>query len=419
MAMTGKEKLSKTLNHEPVDGVCVDFGATHVTGMSVKAVTALRKALLGDDDYRVKVHEPYQMLGEIDDALFEAIGIDVMAVMGPKNMFGFANTHWKPFTLFDGTEVLVPADFNITDDGRGGYYMHPEGDTSVPPSGRMPKDGYYFDAVCRQGKIDEDKLDPADNLVEFGPLTEEAIAHYVRQADAAAAKNKGAILSVPGTGFGDIALVPACWMKETPGIRDVQEWYISTAARRDYVYKVFEGQLQIALKNLARLADALGDRVQAAFVTGADFGTQRGPFISPSAYRDLFKPFHKVVNDFIHAHTNWKTFIHSCGSVVALIPDFIEAGFDILNPVQCSAEGMDPERLKSEFGKDLVFWGGGVDTQKTLPFGTPDEVYKEVRRRIEIFNEGGGFVFDAIHNVQANTPVENMLAMLKALTDSA
>jgi len=387
--------------------------------MSVKAVTVLRKELLGDENYRVKVHEPYQMSGEIDEALFEAIGIDVMGVMSPRTMFGFTNTDWKPFTLFDGTEVLVPGDFNVTDDGHGGYYIYPCGDTSVPPSGRMPRDGYYFDAVCRQGEIDEDKLDPADNLVEFGLLTDEDIAHYVRQADAAVAKNKGAILSVPGTSFGDIALVPACWMKETPGIRDVEEWYISTVARRDYVYKVFEGQLEIALKNLAPLAEALGDRVQAALVTGTDFGTQRGPFISPAAYRDLYKPFHKTVNDFIHAHTNWKTFIHTCGSVVALLPDFIEAGFDILNPVQCSAEGMDPQRLKSEFGKDLVFWGGGVDTQKTLPFGTPDEVYREVRRRIEIFNEGGGFVFNTIHNIQANTPVENMLAMLKALADSA
>ena len=419
MSMTSRERLIRTLNHRSVDRVCVDFGATHVTGISAKAVTGLRRALLGETDYRVKVSEPYQMLGEIDDALAEAVGVDVMEVLGPRTMFGFAKTDWKPFTLFDGTKVLVPDKFNVTGDGRGGYFIYPEGDTSVAPSGRMPKDGYYFDAVCRQGPIDDDNLDPADNLVEFGPLSDADLAWYVKLADATAARGKGAILSAPGTAFGDIALVPACWMKETPGIRDIEEWYISTAARRDYVYKVFEGQLQIALKNLGRLAAALGDKVQAAFVTGTDFGTQRGLFISPAAYRDLYKPFHKAVNDFIHRHTTWKTFIHSCGSVRALLGDFIEAGFDILNPVQCSAEGMEPEALKREFGRDIVFWGGGVDTQRTLPFGTPDEVYRQVGRRIEIFNEGGGFVFNTIHNIQSNTPVENMLAMVRAIRDSA
>ena len=209
------------------------------------------------------------------------------------------------------------------------------------------------------------------------------------------------------------------WLKRTKGIRDVQEWYMSTIARRDYVYAVFEKQCEIGIENLGRLAEALGDTVQVAFVTGTDFGQQHGTFIAPAAYRDLYQPFHKEVNDLIHKHTHWKTFIHSCGSVVDLIPDFIAAGFDILNPVQCSAAGMDARTLKREYGKDLVFWGGAVDTQKTLPFGAPEDVYQEVRERIDIFNDGGGYVFNTIHNLQANTPVENMLAMLEAVKDSA
>ena len=130
----------------------------------------------------------------------------------------------------------------------------------------------------------------------------------------------------------------------------------------------------------------------------------------------MYKPFHKIINDFIHQHTSWKIFIHSCGAVKALIPDLIEAGFDILNPVQCSAAGMDPQKLKDRFGRDIVFWGGGVDTQKTLPFGTPQEVYDQVRRRIEIFNTPTGMVFNAIHNIQAQTPVENILAMFGGLS---
>jgi len=171
------------------------------------------------------------------------------------------------------------------------------------------------------------------------------------------------------------------------------------------------------LRNLELIRQAVGDRVDVIFVTGTDFGTQNGPFLSPELYRELFKPFHKRVNDWVHTHTRWKTFIHSCGGVEPLIEDFIEAGFDILNPVQCSAAGMDPELLKQKYGDRLVFWGGGVDTQRTLPFGTPDEVRREVRERLEIFGRGGGYVFNPIHNVQANTPIENLLAMFETVCE--
>ena len=417
--MNSRERLKKTLNRQPVDRVCVDFGATLVTGISASTLSRVRKALLGEEDYRVKVHEPFQMLGQIDEKLMEAIGIDVVGVIPSKTMFGFECKDWKEFTMFDGTEVLVPGNFNVKDDGKGGWYLYPEGDTSAEPSGHMPKDGFYFDAICRQGPLDEDKLDPADNLVEFSKLTTADIQPLVDQADKAVQANKGTVLSTPGTGFGDIALVPAMWMKDTPGIRDVEEWYVSTAIRRDYVYKVFEGQCEVALENLKLLINALGDKIQAAFTTGTDFGTQNGLFISPQAYRDLFKPFHKKINDYIHANSNWKVFMHSCGAVRELIPDFIEAGFDILNPVQCSAAGMDPRQLKNEFGKDIIFWGGGVDTQKTLPFGTPQEVYNEVRQRIEIFNNPTGMVFNTIHNIQAKIPLKNILEIFRAIADSS
>jgi hypothetical protein len=418
--MNSRQRLEATLSHRQPDRVCVDFGATAVTGMHVAAVSRLRRAVLGQPDWRVKVIEPYQMLGEVDEALREALGIDVVGVLGRTTLFGFENAGWKPFGLFDGTAVLVPQDFHVTVDASGDLLMHPEGDLAAPPSGRMPKGGYFFDSIVRQPPIDESRLDPADNLEEFAPFGEREIAYYRREAERLALRpDLGAILSMPGTAFGDIALVPAPWMKHPRGIRDIAEWYVSTAIRKDYVRAVFEKQCEIALGNIDLLAPILGDRVQAVFLTGTDFGTQRGLFISPAAYRDLFKPFHVAVNKRIHEKTTWKTFIHSCGSVVDLVPDFIEAGFDILNPVQTAAAGMDPRRLKKEFGRHLVFWGGGVDTQHTMAFGTPDEVYREVRQRIEIFGEGGGFVFDSVHNIQANTPTENLLAMFKAIRDSA
>ena len=419
-AMNSRERLHATLEHRQPDRVCVDFGATFVTGIHVSIVHRLRQRLLEDASYRVKVIEPYQMLGEVDDELRAALGIDVVGTLGRKSIFGTEQKDWKPFTMPDGTPCLVPGTFNVTPAPDGGWLMYPEGDTSVPASGHMPAGGYFFDSIVRQEPIDETKLDPADNLEDFGLFNEADLAFYrERKRWFEDRKEYGAILIIPGTAFGDIALVPAPFLKHPKGIRDIAEWYMSTKVRRDYVMAVFEKQCEYALKNLNTLMDLFGDVVQVALITGTDFGTQRGPFISVADYRALYQPFHKRVNDLIHTRSQWKTFIHSCGSVYALLPDFIAAGFDILNPVQCSAAEMDPVRLKREFGKDLVFWGGGVDTQKTMAFGTPDQVYTEVRQRIDIFNRDGGFVFDAIHNIQGNTPIENVEAMFRAIRDSA
>ncbi len=419
--MNGRQRLAATLAHQQPDRVCVDLGATFVTGIHAAAVSRLRSEVLGKNNHRVKVIEPYQMLGEVDAELRDALGIDVIGRLPRKSIFGTVNQDWKPFTLFDGTEVLVSGDFNVTvEQPSGDLLMYPEGDTTAPPSGRMPRGGYFFDSIIRQEPIDEEKLDPADNLEDFSLLGEEDLQYYRaaaeefdRQADC------GTILVIPGTGFGDIALVPAPFLKHPKGIRDIAEWYMATATRHDFVSAIFEKQCEIALANLETLIELFGDRVQVALITGTDFGTQRGPFISKKSYRDLFLPFHKQVNDLVHSRSSWKTFIHSCGSVYDLIPDFIEAGFDILNPVQCSAAKMDARTLKAEFGRELVFWGGGVDTQKTLPFGTPEEVYREVRERIDIFGVDGGFVFNTVHNIQGNTPTENMLAMFRAIRDSA
>jgi hypothetical protein len=358
------------------------------------------------------------MLGEVDAELRDALGIDVEGLITRTTFFGFENADWKPFTLFDGTEVLVPGKFNFTTNAAGDYLIYPEGDMTVPPSGHMPKGAYFFDSIVRQPPVDDEKLNPADNLEEFGLLDAATLRWYERRIKELEATGRGVILTMPGTAFGDIALVPAPWMKHPKGIRDIEEWYVSTAIRKDYVHAIFEKQCEFGLKNIETLIKLFGDRVHAVFLTGTDFGTQRGLFISKQAYREMFKPYHVRVNKLIHQKSKWKTFIHSCGSVYDLLPDLVEAGFDILNPVQCSAAGMDPRRLKKEFGKLLTFWGGGVNTQQTLPFGTPEEVYREVRERIEILGEGGGFVFDAIHNVQGPTPTANMVAMFKAVKDS-
>lgn len=412
--MTGKECLQATLNHKTPDRIPIDFGASAVTGMHVNAVAALRD-YYGLEERPVKVHEPYQMLGFVDDDLKRAMGLDVDGVFGVNTIFGFPNEDWKPWRTQDGLEVLVSRHFvtEVTDDGD--TLIFPAGDSTAPPSGRMPKGGYFFDTIVRQPPIDDDALDPEDNLEEFGPIPDEVLAHLERAVKDVSGSGRGVLANFGGTAFGDIALVPAPFLTHPKGIRDIEEWYVSTVTRRDYIHAVFGKQCDYALENLAKVHAAVGDGVDAVFLCGTDFGTQTSTFCSVDTFDELYKPYYIQVNDWIHKNTAWKCFKHSCGSVSTFIPGFIEAGFDILNPVQCSATNMDPQMLKKEYGDRIVFWGGGVDTQRELSFGTPDEVREQVLRRCELFAEGGGFVFNAVHNVQANTPVENIVAMLDAV----
>jgi len=417
--LTSRERVTLALNHQQPDRVPLDLGACGQTGMHVSTVYKLRQALgLDAPGTPVKVIEPYQMLGEIKLDLLDAVGGAVVGVGVLTTMFGYKNENWKPWTFHDGTPVLVPEHFNTEPEPNGDILMYAEGDRSFPPSAKMPAGGWYFDSIMRQPPIDEDNLRVEDNLEEFGPISGDDLAHLARESRRLYdTTDKAIMLTLPGAGFGDIAIVPGPSLKNPQGIRDIQEWYISTVSRRDHIHAIFERQCAIVLDNLPKIYEAVGDRVAAVWISGTDFGAQNGPFISPRTFRDLYLPFYRRVNDWIAEHTPWKRFIHSCGSVKALIPLFIEAGFDILNPVQTSAAHMDPATLKAEFGDRLVFWGGGVDTQHTLPFGTPDEVRQEVRERLEIFGRGGGFVFNPSHNVQALVPVENLLAMYDAVRD--
>jgi hypothetical protein len=408
-----RERVATTLNHKQPDKVPIDFGASSCTGIHASCVAALRD-YYGLEKRPVRIHEPGQMLALIDDDLQAAMGVDVTGVFARNTKFGFPKDKWKTWK-FNGLEVLVPEGFNVTIDAQGDTLMHPQGDTSVPPSARMPNGGYFFDCIIRQEPLDEEKLNPEDNMEEFTAVTEADLAHFARETQAAAATGLAVVASFGGTAFGDIANVPAPALKHPKGIRDIAEWYVSTSSRQDYVHRVFERQCEVALKNLERIYPVVGDRVDAVFLCGTDFGTQTSAFCSVKTFRTLYFPYYKKVCDWIHAHTPWKVMKHSCGAVSKFLPSFIEAGIDILNPVQCSATGMEPEQLKSSFGKDLVFWGGGVDTQHLLPFGTPQEVREQVLRRCEIFAPGGGFVFNTIHNVQAGTPTENIVAMLDAV----
>ena len=414
--LTSRERVQKALNHETPDKIPLDLGASPVTGIHCLVVEKLRQ-YYGLKQKPVKVTDPYQMLGEVDDELIDVLGIDVIGAGGKNNMFGFPNENWKAFHTPWGQTVLVGERFNYTNDADGSILLHPQGDTSAPPSARMPLDSYFFDTIMRQEPIEEDKLNPQDNLEEFDFVEEEELAYWKQQVAKLNNTDRAVFGNPGGTALGDIGLVPAPFMKYPKGIRDITEWYMSIVMRPEYIKTVFDRQTDIAIENMKRLKDIIGDTFDLIFMCGTDFGTQDSQFCSPETFDDLWVPYYKKMNDWIHQNTNWKTFKHCCGSIDPLLPGFIKAGFDVINPVQISAKDMEPQYLKDQYGDQLVFWGGGVDTQKMLPYGKPDEVREQVLRNCEIFSKGGGFVFNTVHNIQANVPLENLVAMINGLRE--
>ncbi|GAG57489.1 unnamed protein product, partial [marine sediment metagenome] len=410
--MTSRERVREAINHRKTDRIPLDLGSTTVTGIQASAYAKLRKAL-GLKDQAIKIIDPFQMLAKVEPEIIEKLGIDTIGLWLPTTAFGFKNENWKSWRLFDDTKVMVPEKFIIKKDDKGNIYIYPQGDTSAPPCAKMPKGGYYFDVLVRQELVDKKKLNPKEWVEQqHSVFSDEELEYLERKAENL---YKDTDLSIVGkflnTSFGDIAHVPGGAIKHPKGIRDPEEWLIAHIEYPEYIKGIFELQCEIGLKNLELSYQIVGNRIDTIMVSGTDFGTQNAPFISPDMYREFYKPFHKKINDWIHNNTTWKTFYHTCGSIVDFLDDFVEAGVDILNPVQTSAKDMDPKMLKEKYGDKLVFWGGGVDTQKTLPFGSPGEVREEVNERCRIFGKGGGYVFSAIHNIQSNIPIENLITL--------
>ena len=416
--MNSRERVIKTINHQETDHIPLDLGSTTVTGIQASTYAKLRQSL-GLRNKLVRIADPFQMLGEVEMEVIEKLGIDTVGLWLPTNAFGFKNEKWKPWTLFDGTKVMVPEKFTTKPDNEGNIYLYPQGDNSVPPCAKMPKGGYYFDLLVRQEAFDEKNLNPEDWAnQQYSIFSEETLRYLEKKADEL---YKNTDLSIIGkfvdASFGEVSMLPGPAIKHPKGIRDMQKWIMAHIEYPDYIKGIFELQCEIALKNLELSYEAVGNKIDVIRVSGTDFGTQNGPLISPDMYREFYKPFHKRINDWIHKNTSWKTFYHTCGSIVPILDDLIEAGVDILNPVQTSAKDMDPKMLKERYGDKLIFWGGGVDTQGTLPFGTPEEVRKEVNERCQIFGKDGGFVFNTIHNIQSKVPIENLIAMFQTVKE--
>ncbi|MCO6449492.1 MAG: hypothetical protein J5I90_01775 [Caldilineales bacterium] len=415
--MNSRERLRAAINHQQPDKVPADFGSAPVTSIHCECVAKLRDHY-GLERRPVRVHEPFQMLGWLDEDLVEVLGIDTVGIWPQGTLFGVPNGNWREWRTPWGQEVLISGHLEIVEDANGDFFIHPQGDRNAPASGHMPKTGYYFDLITRQqGDIDSMELDPADNLEEFGELGDEDLADFRAQADAALQTGRGIVANFGITPFVDVGLIQGPTLRQPKGIRSLTDWLIATVTHQDYLHEVFTRQSDMALKNLAKVHAVIGDDIDVLYLCGYDFGTQTSTFCSAETFESLFAPYYRKVTGWIHENTTWKIFKHTDGAVEPFMTRFIDAGIDILNPVQWTARGMEPEHIKQTYGDNLAFWGAGVDTQNTLPNGTPEEVRAQVLEMCEIFAQSGGYVFNSVHNLLPQTPVENLVAMFDAVRE--
>lgn len=403
--LTSRERVIAAIEHREPDRVPVDLGSNITSGISARTLVELRKHL-GLPDRLTKVYEIIQMLGLVEEDVVDALCVDILPVHQLKALSGIEYGNYKPWKLFDGTEVLVPGQFDVEIDTDGSLLLHDGCDPSAPVIFKMPRDGYYFDGVGDQSLSMEYTPPPLEDMEEqyAQPVPARELEFLAEQAVQLRKTDKALFLEIwPYVG--------------APGAGNMCDWLCLMASDPEYVSRLFEMKAAADIEKLQSLWRYIGDNADIFGIDAFDYGTQRAEMFSPELFERYYLPYYKTINSWVHSNTPWKTWKHCCGSICNILPMFVESGLDCINPVQCSADGMEPTRLKEKFGDKITFWGGAINTQQTLPFGTPDEVYHEALERIRILGQGGGFVFNAIHNIQAKTPPENIVAMYQAVKD--
>ena len=391
--MTPRERILAALSHREPDVLPIDFGAMRSTGINALAYVQLKKHL-GISSGAVRVYDLFQQLAEPEEAVLKRMGGDVIQLHRFAPSFGIPIDSWKESALADGSPCLVPAGFNPVKQANGDLEIY-SGKTLVAV---MPAGNYYFNQVAHGYANCETKEDI--DRIGIPEISDEELGFLARNAREMFEKTDYAILGSFGGNIIEAGQMAFGYEK----------FMFLLAAEPELVHHYFEKITAAYLRDLEKYLKAVGKYIQ-VIQMGDDLGMQNGPQISPAMYRKMIKPYHSAQYQFIRKHSQAAVFLHCCGGIYELIPDLIDAGVQILNPVQISAAGMDPMRLKKEFGKDLVFWGGGANMQQVVPNGTLEEIRNDTHRLVEIFAPGGGFVFTQVHNIQANVPPEKILAI--------
>lgn len=411
--MTSRERVMAAINHQQPDYVPLDLGATPSSGISAIAYNNLKKHL-GIGSGHTRIYDVVQQVVYPEQEILDRFGVDVIDI---GRVFNEKDEDWYDVELSDGSLGQYPVWFRPERRKDGSWVAY---DKEGMPIAKMPVGATFFDQTyfpyledypedysdldCQMGKVHWSAFvhSPWDHAGEEGFYQElrRRVQTLRFQTDKALMITCGCNLFEWGT-----------------FLRRMDNFLMDIYADPENVEALVEQLMVRHLATLEKVCASVGDIVD-ILRFGDDLGMDSGMFMAREKYQKLFKPWHTKLNQYVHGHSGMKTLLHSCGSIYPIIGDLIEAGYDILNPVQTSARQMDPETLKREFGKDITFWGGGCNTRTILNRSTPDEVYDYTRRVIDIFAPDGGFVFNQEHNILPDVPPENILAMYRAVADS-
>lgn len=410
--MTSRERIIAAIEHRQVDQVPVDLGATPSSNISAIAYNKLKKHLKMEGGH-TRTYDVVQQVIQPEDEIIDQLGIDVVDL---GRMFNQKDEDWYDYELADGTIAQYPKWFKPELDGKGSALAYHKDGTLIA---KMPEGATFFDQTYFP-YVDGYPTDYKNLDVEMSKVLWAGLAHspwdHAQEPDFWEQLRSKA-LQLRQESDKAIMIVCGCNLMEWGMfLRRMDNFLMDTYVDKLNVEKLLDQLMQRHMKTLENVCNAVGDVVD-ILRFGDDLGMDSGPMIGPNVYQELFKPRHAQLNAYVHKHSKMKTFLHSCGSIYDLMPDLIDAGYDVINPVQTTSRGMDPAILKREFGKDITFWGGGCNTRSVLNRGTVEEVRANVLNSLEIFSPGGGYVFNQEHNIMPDVPPENIMAMYNAIKE--
>jgi uroporphyrinogen decarboxylase len=400
-SLTSRERVRRALNHEETDCVPIDFGASRISGIAAIAYKNLLQHLSRRED--IRVYDVKQQLALPSLEMIDFLGADVVQLhrLGPTSGMAFLEIdQWKAGRLTDGSPCLVPAAFEETVRADGTREIRRNGELFA---WRAPE-SFYFD-VCYAPLANAATPADIDAFVWPDPWSDREEAWLKQEVERLYHGTDKAL-------FAGLPMYVCSFFELSLVLFGFENFMMKLATERDLVEYWLDAKLAHDLRILEKFLAVAGPYIEAIQMND-DYGAQESLQISPRLYRELFKPRQRKWIEFVKARTRAKVFIHCDGAIESILPDFIEIGIDVLNPLQTSARGMDPAGIKRKYGQNLSFWGGGVDTQTTLPFGTLEDIRREVRERLAILKPGGGHVFSTIHNIQPDIPPEKILALFE------
>jgi uroporphyrinogen decarboxylase len=408
--ITSRERVLAALRHEEADRVPIDLGSHASSTIAVLAYMRLREHLQLAQHELPRMYNTWGQYCDVQDEILDQLGCDVEPLHRAISSFSIHNDgEWKEWTLVDGSQCLVPVEFTPKRNHDGDWEWYEEGRMIA----RMPgegKHGFTLFWAPMQGEPTRERIKEVlasenNNFISRIKTSDREVQYLQREAQRIReAGHRRAVLFQHG---GTI-------LENAQGIFGWDEIFVRCISDPDLVHYFLEGLTELHLETLRRTLDAAGDVID-VIQFGDDLGMQEAPLLDPEMYREIFLPYHKRLFTFVREnYPQIHVMLHCDGAVYELLPDMIDAGMQVFNPLQTDCAGMDPAKIKREFGDKITFWGGGCDTHATLVFGTPEQVREDVRRRMQILAPGGGFVFNQIHNVLGDVSAENVLAMIQA-----